>query len=33
MATYQGKKVPLNKPMRGDVKNFKVFVKNGDKAA
>ena len=33
MATYQGKKVPLNKPMRGDVKGkkFKVFVKDGDK--
>jgi len=25
-ATYQGKKVPLNKPMRGDVKKSKVFV-------
>jgi hypothetical protein len=31
MATYQGKTVPLNKPMRGDVKKFKVFVKDGDK--
>jgi len=31
MATYQGKKVPLNKPLRGDVKKFKVFVKDGDK--
>jgi hypothetical protein len=27
-ATYQGRKVPLNKPMRGDVKKFKVYVKN-----
>lgn len=27
MALYQGKKVSLNKPMRGDVKKFKVFVK------
>ena len=25
-ATFQGKKVPLNKPMRGDVKKSKVFV-------
>lgn len=25
-ATYQGKKVPLNKPMQGDVKKSKVFV-------
>ena len=25
-ATYQGKKVPLNKPMRGDVKKSKVYV-------
>ena len=25
-ATYQGKKVPLNKPMAGDVKKSKVFV-------
>ena len=25
-ATYQGKKVPLNKPMKGDVKKSKVFV-------
>ena len=31
MATYQGKTVKLNKPMRGDVKKFKVFVKDGDK--
>lgn len=27
-AEYQGRKVPLNKPMRGDVKKFKVYVKN-----
>ena len=25
---YQGRTVPLNKPMRGDVKKFKVYVKN-----
>ena len=25
-ATYQGKKVPLNKPMTGDVKKSKVYV-------
>ena len=25
---YQGSKVKLNKPMRGDVKKFKVYVKN-----
>lgn len=25
-ATYQGRKVPLNKPMKGDVKKSKVFV-------
>lgn len=30
-AEYQGRKVPLNKPMRGDVKKFKVFVKDGDR--
>jgi hypothetical protein len=30
-ATYQGKKVPLNKPMKGDVKKSKVFVdQDGD---
>lgn len=30
-ATYQGKKVPLNKPMAGDVKKSKVYVDtNGD---
>ena len=28
MAKYQGRTVPLNKPMRGDVKKFKVYVKN-----
>ncbi len=27
-AKYQGKEVELNKPMRGDVKKFKVYVKN-----
>lgn len=27
-ADYNGKEVPLNKPMRGDVKKFKVYVKN-----
>lgn len=27
-AEYQGRKVKLNKPMRGDVKKFKVYVKN-----
>lgn len=27
-AEYQGKNVTLNKPMRGDVKKFKVYVKN-----
>ena len=30
-AQYQGKEVPLNKPMPGDVKKSKVFVKDGDK--
>jgi hypothetical protein len=25
-ATYQGREVPLNKPMAGDVKKSKVFV-------
>lgn len=30
-AEYQGRSVPLNKPMRGDVKKFKVYVKKGDK--
>ena len=27
-AEYQGRNVKLNKPMRGDVKKFKVYVKN-----
>ena len=27
-AEYQGRKVPLNKSMRGDVKKFKVYVKD-----
>jgi hypothetical protein len=27
-AEYQGRKVPLGKPMQGDVKKFKVYVKN-----
>lgn len=27
-AEYKGKKVELNKPMRGDVKKYKVYVKN-----
>ena len=27
-AEYQGKSVELNKPMQGDVKKFKVYVKN-----
>ena len=27
-AEYQGRKVKLNKPMRGDVKKSKVYVKN-----
>ena len=27
-AEYQVRKVPLNKPMRGDVKKFKVYVKD-----
>lgn len=27
-AEYQGRKVPLGKPMRGDTKKFKVYVKN-----
>ena len=30
-AVYNGKKVPLNKPMRGDVKKFKVYVNSGKK--
>jgi len=28
MAKYRGKTVKLNKPMRGDVKKFKVYVKD-----
>lgn len=28
MAKYQGRTVKLNRPMRGDVKKFKVFVRN-----
>ena len=31
MAEYKGKEVPLNKPMKGDVKKYKVYVKDGDK--
>lgn len=27
-AEYRGRKVPLGKPMKGDVKKFKVYVKN-----
>jgi hypothetical protein len=27
-AEYNGRDVPLNKPMRGDVKKFKVYVTN-----
>jgi hypothetical protein len=27
-AEYKGRKVTLNKPMQGDVKKFKVYVKN-----
>ena len=27
-AEYQGRKVKLNKPTRGDIKKFKVYVKN-----
>ena len=27
-AKYQGRTVQLNKPMQGDVKKFKVYVKN-----
>ena len=27
-AKYQGHEVPLGKPMRGDVKKFKVYVRN-----
>ena len=28
MAKYQGRTVKLNKPSRGDVKKFKVFVRD-----
>ena len=28
MAEYKGKKVTLNKPTQGDVKKFKVFVRD-----
>ena len=28
MAKYKNKTVKLNKPMRGDIKKFKVFVKD-----
>ena len=28
MATYRGRQVKLNKVMRGDVKKFKVFVRD-----
>ena len=30
-AEYQGREVPLGKPMQGDVKKFKVYVKNPNK--
>ena len=30
-AVYQGRTVKLNKPMRGDVKKFKVYVNSGKK--
>tara|TARA_R100001443_G_scaffold90840_2_gene97336 strand:+ start:1033 stop:1401 length:369 start_codon:yes stop_codon:yes gene_type:complete len=30
-AEYQGRKVKLNKPMRGDTKKFKVYVNTGKK--
>ena len=32
-AKYKGKTVQLNKPMRGDVKKFKVYVNTGKKNA
>ena len=32
-AVYQGKTVQLNKPTRGDVKKFKVYVNSGKKDA
>ena len=28
MAQYQGRRVQLNKPMRGDVNKFKVYVRD-----
>jgi hypothetical protein len=28
MPKYQGREVKLNKPMQGDVKKFKVYVRN-----
>lgn len=28
MAQYQGRQVKLNQPMRGDVKKFKVYVRD-----
>ena len=28
MAKYRGREVKLNKPSRGDVKKFKVFVRD-----
>jgi len=30
-AEYQGRTVTLNKPMRGDVRKFKVYVKKDDR--
>ena len=32
-AEYRGRKVTLNKPTRGDVKKFKVYVNTGKKNA
>ena len=29
-ATYQGREVPLNKPMAGDVKKSKIFIDPND---
>lgn len=29
-AEYQGRKVKLGKPMRGDIKKFKVYVRNAE---
>ena len=31
MELYRGRRVSLNKVMRGDVKKFKVFVKKGSR--